>query len=546
VSCFRRTPVKTALAGGLTVVVVFLAYLPVLRGGFIWDDDSWTTKLTGVLRDTAGLGSIWLHPTAMQQYYPLTATTFWVDYQVWGFWAPAYHVENVILHATSALLFWRALNRLRVPGAWLASAIFALHPMMVESAGWITERKNVLSLALCLAAFLSYLRFEAERPAPPRRWAPWYALAVLTFLAAVLAKTTVCSLPAVILLLAWWRHGKIGWRRDVAPTLPFFAIGLGMCAVTAWIEKNHLATQGADFALTVSQRCLLAGRAFWFYLAQLAWPTRLRFIYPRWQPDPGQWTQWLYPAAAVGMLFALWAARGRIGRGPATALFFFAGTLSPLMGFTNVYFMRYSFVSDHWTYWPSLGPIALVAVGITVLVDRLSAAPFVRPAAAGALLLPLAALTSQRAAAFADVETLWRTTIRDNPGSWMAHSNLAYALARKGDVDEAMGEFRESIRLKPDVPEACTGLGVLLALRDDIDDAMVWFREAVRLRPSYAEAHYDLGMALDRKGDRDGAIRELRETVRLMPGFAAARRSLHAELERRRQDDAAAAAAPRP
>jgi len=133
--------------GGLIVLLVFLAYLPALHGGFVWDDDSWTTNLSPLFQDTSGLRLIWFQPTVLQQYYPLSGTTFWLDYQLWRFWTTPYHVENVLLHSLAALLFWRLLLRLQVPGAWLASALFALHPVMVESVAWITERKNVLSVS---------------------------------------------------------------------------------------------------------------------------------------------------------------------------------------------------------------------------------------------------------------------------------------------------------------------------------------------------------------------------------------------------------------
>ena len=320
--------------GGLIVLLVFLAYLPALRGGFVWDDDSWTTRIIGLLRNTSGLRLIWFQPTALQQYYPLTGTTFWLDYQLWQFWTTPYHVENVLLHALAALLFWRLLLRLRVPGAWLASALFALHPVMVESVAWITERKNVLSLVFYLGALLAYLRY-AQRvtsdewrvasgsPLPDFRLRPasarqagaaggshasrvtrlpdevppggtkaghaslFYGLAFVLFLGALLAKTTTFSLPAAILLIGWWQRGQIRWRADVLPTLPFFALALGLCAVTAWLEKYHVGAEGPDFALTFPQRCLVAGRAFWFYLGHLFWPANLCFVYPRWQPNPG-------------------------------------------------------------------------------------------------------------------------------------------------------------------------------------------------------------------------------------------------------------------
>jgi protein O-mannosyl-transferase len=235
------TPRENVLLAALLLALVFVAYVPALRCGFVWDDDAWTTRIAPLLRNSAGLGTIWSQPTALQQYYPLSATTFWLDHQLWKLWAAPYHVENVLLHAVAALLFWRILRQLRIRAAWLASALFALHPVMVESVAWITQRKNVLSLVLALAALNLYPRHERTKPEPSCRTSAIptppsrplrirrdlsYFLAWLLFLAALLAKTSVCSLPAVILLLAWWQRGRIDWRRDVLPTLPFFATAL--------------------------------------------------------------------------------------------------------------------------------------------------------------------------------------------------------------------------------------------------------------------------------------------------------------------------------
>src|ERR1017187_2267054 len=307
--------------GGLIVLLVFLAYLPALHGGFVWDDDSWTTNLSPLFQDTVGLRLIWFQPTVLQQYYPLSGTTFWLDYQLWKFWTPPYHVENILLHSLAALLFWRLLLRLQLPGAWLAAAIFALHPVMVESVAWITERKNLLSLALYLGALLAYGQYaryaqrvtgdtcqvtEPEKvilasalSRGTRYPSLFYGLAFVLFLGALLAKATAFSLPAAILLIGWWQRGQIRWRADVLPTLPFFALSIGLCAVTAWLEKNHVGAQGPDFALTFPQRCLIAGHAFWFYLGKLFWPAKLCFVYPRWQPNPGSGWQWLYPVTAT-------------------------------------------------------------------------------------------------------------------------------------------------------------------------------------------------------------------------------------------------------
>lgn len=534
---------RSACAGGAIVLMVVLAYIPALRGGFVWDDDSWTFRIAALLRDTSGLREIWFRPTAMQQYYPLSGTTFWLDYQLWKFWPAPYHVENVLLHATAALLFWRLLRQLEVAGAWLASALFALHPVMVESAAWITERKNVLSLVLCLGAALAYQRHaraEGRRgqnadhgKAASGATSIPYLLALLLFIAALLAKTTVCTFPAAILLMTWWRRGQLRWREDVLPTLPFFAVALAMGAVTFWMEKHHAGAHGAAYALTAPQRFLIAGRAFWFYLGKLLWPANLCFIYPRWQPNSAVWTQWLYPATALGAIVGLWLAKGRIGRGPVTAVLFFAGTLFPLLGFFNVYFMRYSFVCDHWAYLPSLGPIALAAYGLSRLQSHLGGGRPSKVAIGGVLLLPLGLLTWQQAGTYANLESLWRNTIARNPDSWMAHNSLGNALYRRGRIDEAVGEFEQAIRLKPDLAEAYTSLGVALSSKGRAGDGIARFQDAIRVQPDYAEAHYDLGMALQQQGQLDAAIDELKQAIRLKPGFAAAQRRLGIAVEQR-------------
>ncbi len=537
---FIRGQMLPVWQGGLIVLLVFLAYLPALHGGFVWDDDSWTTNLSPLFQNSSGLHSIWFQPTALQQYYPLSGTTFWLDYQLWEFWTTPYHVENVLLHALAALLFWRLLLRLQVPGAWLASAIFALHPVMVESVAWITERKNVLSLAFYLGACLAYLRYaQGVTSGPPssdsgaasglyasrftghptlvtRHPSLFYGLAFVLFLGALLAKTTTFSLPAAILLLGWWQRGHLRWRADVLPALPFFALALGLCAVTAWLEKYHVGAQGSDFALTFPQRCLVAGRAFWFYLGKLLWPANLCFVYPRWQPDPASVWQWLYPVTAIGTLFTLWLARGRIGRGPVTALLFYVGTLFPVLGFLNAYGMRYSFVWDHWVYLSALGIIALVAALVARAAEMLHAPAVVYGFAA--IVLPVfAVLTWRQAGMYTDMETLWRTTLARNPGCWMAHNDLGLLLENKGRIAEAMEHYQKAIQLNPNFSEAQFNLGLARAAKGRFDEAIENYRQAIRLNPNFSEALYNLGIALAAQSRFDEAIGNYRKALQINP-----------------------------
>ena len=505
--------------GVLLVAGTFAAYWPALRGGFVWDDDSWTTGISGLLGDLAGLGSIWMQPTALQQYYPLTGTSFWVDYQLWGWWTTPYHVENVVLHLMGVYLFWRVLVRLGVPGAWVGAGLFALHPVMVESVGWVTERKNVLSLVLYLAAFWAYLGWaEASKVRSPKSKV-LYVGALILFLGALLSKTTVFALPAVILLVAWWKQGRLRWREDVVPTLPFFVLSIGMSGVTGWLEKHHVGAEGSDFELSWEQRMLVAGRVPWFYVGKLLWPGQLCFVYERWEPDGGVWWQWVFPVGAVGILSVLWWLRGRLGRGPLAAGLYLVGTLFPLLGFLNAYGMRYSFVWDHWVYLPSLGVFALGGAVVVKVGERLRRRGVVNGLAV-VVLAVLGVLTWRQAEQFRNMETLWQTTIERNPNCWMALSNLGSLRFDRGQAADAEALYRRALELNPDYAEARSNLGTALAAQGKFAAAYEEFERALQLNPNYAEGHYNLGVALAAQGRRDEAIPQFEQALQLKPNYA--------------------------
>ena len=300
------------------------AYWPALHGGFLWDDSGHVTRSD--LRPLGGLGRIWLEIGATQQYYPLLHSAFWFEHRLWGDAVPGYHLVNLLLHAIAATLFGVLLRRLAVPGAWLAAALFLLHPVCVESVAWISEQKNTLSLVLYLCTALAYLDFDRSRS--PRA----YLLALLLFVGALLTKTVTASLPAALLVVFWWRRGRLDWRRDLVPLLPWFALGVGGGLFTAHFERVLIGAQGADFApsLGVMDRVVLAGRVFWFYLGKLFWPAELIFVYPHWSVAASVWWQWLFPAAGLG-LFATLAWRSRRARGPLAAALLFGGSLFPKM-----------------------------------------------------------------------------------------------------------------------------------------------------------------------------------------------------------------------
>jgi len=502
--------------GGLIVLLVCLAYLPALHGGFIWDDDVYVTNnLT--LHDLGGLQRIWFEVGAVPQYYPMVHTTFWLEYHLWGLNPFGYHLINVLLHATAAILLWQVLLRLRIRGAWLAAILFAVHPVCVESVAWITERKNVLSAVFYFAAALAYLRFAAwEEPGGPNRlrW-HWYLGALVLFLAALLSKTVTCSLPAALLLVCWWKQGRVP-RGDILPLLPFFALGMGLGLMTAWMEKFHVGAQGAAWSLTLADRCLIAGRALWFYAGKLVWPAHLTFIYPRWKIEPAVWWQWLFPVAAVGVVAGLWLGRRRIGKAPLVAVLFFAGTLGPALGFVNVYPMRYSFVADHFQYLASVGLITLCAAGLARI-------PRVIPAT---LIVLLGVLTWQQAGMYRNLETLWQKTLARNPDCSMAHNDLGSLLYDQGHIEEAMEHYRKAIQSDPNNCEALINLGIAFAARRQFNEAIENYRRAIEIQPNDCDTLNNLGATLATEGRFDEAIENFRKAIQILPNHCGALNNL--------------------
>ncbi|MDW8308704.1 MAG: tetratricopeptide repeat protein, partial [Verrucomicrobiales bacterium] len=508
--------------------VVFLlavvVYLPALRCGFIWDDDDYVTEnLT--LRDWNGLKRIWLEIGAVPQYYPLVHTTFWLEYRLWGLNPAGFHAVNVALHGLAAVLLGLCLQRLALRGAWLAAAVFAVHPVMVESVAWITERKNVLSAVFYFAAALAYLRWReragligSERGAG-LKLSRHYAWALGLFVCAMLSKTVTCSLPAALLLVAWWREGRVR-RREVLALTPFFAVGIALGLLTVWIEKHNVGARGPDWELSFFERVLIAGRALWFYVSKLAWPSNLTFIYPRWEVSTAVWWQWLFPAGALAVVGVLWALRGRIGRGPLTAVLFFAGTLFPALGFFNVYPMRFSFVADHFQYLASVGLIALAAEGACKVTATIKARGVVGQWPGRWVAVPvvvLGALTWRQCGVYRDLETLWRDTLAKNPGCWMAHNNLGHLLATRGQIAEAEAHYRKALEQKPDYEEALNNLGHALLLRGKVEEAMEYFGRALAREPNHPQALNNLGVALLGQGREEEALDCFRRSLAVAP-----------------------------
>jgi protein O-mannosyl-transferase len=497
-----------------------LAYMPVWHAGFIWDDDGHVTRAD--LRSLGGLWRIWTEPGATQQYYPLLHSAFWLEHRLWGDAPLGYHLANVALHALAAFLLYRLLRRLSLPGALFAAWAFALHPVCVESVAWVSEQKNTLSAVLCLASALAYLRFDAlRRPA-------WYVAAIALFALSLATKTVTATLPAAILVLLWWRRGRLSWRSDVTPLVPFFLMGGAAGLVTAWVERTYIGASGAAFDFGIPDRLLVAGRALWFYLGKILWPENLVFIYPRWSVDASAAWQYLFPGAAAAVLAALFALRGR-SRGPLAAALLFAGTLFPALGFINVYPFVYSFVADHFQYLAAAVALSAIAAAIASPAARLPGPGRAVLGTLGAcVVLGLGWLTYQQCASYTDAETLWSTTIARNPACWMAYENLGGVYMKANQVDEAVPQFRKALDLNPDDAEAMNELGVATMEEGQTDQAVALFIRALEAAPNNAETHINLGMALLQKGQVENAANHFQHAAQIDPRNASARKDLAA------------------
>jgi tetratricopeptide (TPR) repeat protein len=527
-------PIRTWLWALFLIALVLIAYARVFNAGFIWDDESHLTQNPCIV-GPLGLKEIWTSMRAV--YYPLVLTTFWGLHKLVGLNSSPYHILNVLMHAGSAILLWRVLRQLAVRGAWLGAALWALHPVMVQSVAWITELKNTQSCLFYLLSVFCFLKFETESQRSRRWWR--FGGAVLFFILAITSKPSTVMLPAVLALCVWWRRGRIRWR-DLAALVPFVLISALASVWTIWEQKFHSGASGPEWAQTWPERLIIAGRAIWFYLGKLVWPHPLIFIYPRWEINSVQLVAYLPLLAALAALAALWLIRGKWSRPVFFAAAYFVISLFPVLGFFTVYFFRYSFVSDHFQYLASMGPLALAGAGIASLIGRFCETAsntnatqfsggnmvatrwkyFLGAAVIGLLLLMLGVLTWRQSAIYHDVVTLYTATLAKNPGCWMAHYNLGIALHDQAETDQAITHYRQAIALRSNYAEAHYNLGRLLAEKGELSDAVIHYEKALAINPADAEAHNNLGATLFQSGRIDDAIPHYQKALEIQPDYA--------------------------
>ncbi|HUI05696.1 MAG TPA: tetratricopeptide repeat protein [Verrucomicrobiae bacterium] len=517
-------------SAALIVLLTVVAYVPVLHGGFVFDDHELITG-NRMVKASDGLYRFWF-TSESPDYRPLTWSLWWSEWRLWDGRATGYHVVNVLLLAVNAVLVWLILRRLKVSGAWLAAVVFAIHPVNVATGAWISEQKNTLSMLFYALAILLYLKFDEEG----RRG--WYGLSVGAFFLALLSKTAVVMLPVVLLGCGWWRHGRVR-ARDWLYSLPYFVGSLALALVTILQHQRALPVAFVRPG-SFGARLAMAGQVPWFYLSKALLPVDLMLIYPKWEIDPSRWVSYVPGIILIGGLIVFWWKRNTWGRTALFGLGYFVVMLFPVLGFFDQGFYLHTLVADHWQYHSIIGVIALTVAAGREAVRRMSewgrSARVLAPLGAGlvsaVLVVVLGTATWRRSRIYADAESLWQDNVAKNPGAWVAQNNLGIALQGSGEAAKAKEHYEQALRLNPDSFEVHNNLGSSLLDLGRVPEAMGQFEQALRLRPDYAEAHNNLGNALLESGKVPEAVEQFEQVIQLKPDYAGAHYNLGVALVR--------------
>jgi hypothetical protein len=481
-------------------------YHPFFPADWLWDDDQLLTANATVQTTTvSSLLKLWLSPDGAD-YFPLSYTALWLQWPFFKMWPTGYHLTTIVLHIIGALLVWRLFVVMRVPGAWLAGVLFAVHPVCVESVTWVSELKNTLSLPLFLLSAINFVKYDDAHEESPTAWRS-YALSVIFFLLSMLAKTSVVAMPVVLLLYIWWKRGTVTVR-DLVRTSPFFLISIVLGIVTIYYQHGRAIGQETIIVGGADSRIATAGMLILFYLKTIFWPVTLLPIYPKWEVDPPQPWQFLAWPVIAAAAWWFWKNRETWGRHVIFGLGFFLLMVAPVLGFITISYMRITWAADHFIYLPMIGVIALVAAGVATLSERISATE--RPLLVAGTALVLAVLTGMSfryAGAWVNEDALWSHTLRHNENAWQAHNRLGAKKFARGHVDDinpptrienrgALHHFTRSTALRPDLGETHNNLGTALSAKGRMDEAIEQFKEACRVTPHVPAIHVNLANSL--------------------------------------------------
>ncbi|MDP8212361.1 MAG: tetratricopeptide repeat protein [Candidatus Zapsychrus exili] len=497
---------------GIIALAVLLVYFKSLSGDFIWDDDRYVQN-NHLLNSFGGLIKIWTEPAATDQHYPATFSLFWIIKQLFGLKLFAFHLASVILHALNAILVWLILRYLKVKGSFLASLIFAVHPVCVESVAWIMELKNVLYVFFYLFSCLMYLlSYDAKK-----NKFLLYLLSLVLFIYALFSKTIACSMPIVILLILWWRSNKVTFK-DIVLLSPFFIAAIITGLITLIAENGFVVGADiSDWSFSFIERCLIAGRAIWFYLGKAIWPFNLSFIYSRWVIDTHVWWQYLYTLFIIDLIGVPWILKDKVGRGPLVLVLFFIITLFPALGFFNIYPMRFSFVADHFQYLSILGPIIFVAYFLESLLEKKNICNCIKKVFLPLLILILIFLSIRQTEIYKNKLTLYNDIIKKNPKCWMAYNNRGSFYQGKGQHDLAITDFSKTLDIDDRFALVYNNRGISFFHRKEYSSALADFNKSIRVEPLYDSAYFNRAKVYGILKEYELALKDYNRVIKIKP-----------------------------
>jgi protein O-mannosyl-transferase len=509
-----------ALAGvAILFLAVFAVYYPAIDGKFIWDDTG-LVSASPLIHASDGLYQIWC-TTKAPDYWPITNTAFWIEWRLWGDKPLGYHVVNFLLHGAAAALIWMILKKISLPGAFLAALLFAVHPLNVESVAWISQLKNTLSLVFFLLSMLWYLL--ADEQSPPEQYrlyrpgaGRWYWLSLAAFLLAMLSKGSVAILPALLLLVAWWRR-KLSMS-DGYRTLPFFLVAIVLTVVNIWFQglsNPNIVLRHASFI----ERLLGAGGTVWFYFGKTVWPAKLTLVYPLWDIRADDFWWWLSLMAVLAVTGLFFWRRQGWGRPFLFAWIWFCMALVPVMGFTDVGFMRFSLVADRYAYIAMISIVSLAAAAWGIANNRGGILRQIAAAVAVAVVGTLGWLTHEQSSLYRDSASLFSASLKNNPQCWVMRNNLGDLLLGEEKYDEARVQLEHALKLQPDNHDTNDLYGTVLYHKNRFREAIPYYKTAIRSREDYAPAYNHLGSALAKLGEREEAVKMYRRALEISPKY---------------------------
>ncbi len=510
----------------LLAAAVFAVYGQMIHHGFInFDDGEYITDNPHVRTGLTKENMIWAF-TAFHSnnWHPLTWLSHALDCQIFGLNPGMHHIVNLLLHIANSILLFM-LFKIMTGELWqsaFAAALFALHPMHVESVAWASERKDVLGAFFWILTMLAYLRY-VRQPKLSR-----YLLIILLFTAGLMAKPMLVTLPFVLLLTDYWplkrfiikeKHYSILYEK-----LPLFFLAAASGIVTIFAQKSGGQVRSLDtFPLGIRIGNSLI--SYIKYILKLIYPQNIAFHYP--YPDPFPVGQAMTAGFVLTALSVLIIRQRQQRPYLLMGWLWYLGTLVPVIGLVQVATQAYS---DRYSYIPFIGLSLIIAWGIADLSEKLTHRRIILGIATGLLLTVWTALTYIQTSYWKNSIRLFAHTLNVTENNYLAHNSLGAALEEQGRLDEAISHFREALQIKPDGTQAYYNMGVALEKQGKYDDSLKYLSEAVRLKPDFVNALYNLGIALKRRGDIQGAAKYFSQAVQLRPDFADAHNNLGTAL----------------